>query len=186
MFPYGAFFFLCFWWNVYWSALVAQNLSCPEKCLVAHLHLGFLLFAKRSILNVWQYSKFALSLNNFSVICEVTLCYLLHLRYSGFSHIQNSIYSGICRHIQTYLALLSHIHAYWGIIKAYSAPCKTPAYSKPCHITSSGIFRTAAIFKTLWNFDQAYSEICLSQNGLLRHYSLIFRYSQNFVKRLHM
>ena len=127
-----------------------------------------------------------LPLNNFSVICTVTLCYLLHQRHSGFSHIQNSIYSGICRHIQAYSALLSHIHAYWGIIKAYSAPCKTLTYSQPCHITNPDIFRTAGIFKTLWNFDQAYSEICLSQNGLLRHYSAIFRYIQNFVKRLHM
>ena len=31
---------------------------CLEKFLVAHLHSGIIVFAKRSILNVWQYSEY--------------------------------------------------------------------------------------------------------------------------------
>ena len=30
--------FVCFWWNVYRSALVPRNLPYLEKCLAAHLH----------------------------------------------------------------------------------------------------------------------------------------------------
>ena len=43
------------------------------------------------------------------------------------------------------------------------------------HIPSPGIFRTRGIFNTMWNFDQANSELCHSQNSLFRHYSAIFR-----------
>ena len=41
------------------------------------------------------------------------------------------------------------------------------------------------MFKTLGNFDQAYSEPCHSQSSLFRQYSTIFRDIQNLVKRLH-
>ena len=39
---------------------------------------------------------------------------MYHMRqtYSELWHIQDSIYSGILRHIQRYLALLGHIDAY--------------------------------------------------------------------------
>ena len=42
-------------------------------------------------------------------------------------------------------------------------------------------FRTGSIFKTLRNFDQAYSEPCHSQNSLFRHYSAIFWPTHNLV-----
>ena len=82
----------------------------------------------------------------------------------------------MCRHIQAYSPLLKHIQAYWGgIIKAFL----NLACSQPCHIQSSGIFRTRGIFKILWNLDQAYSEPCHSQNSSFRHfiqpYSGIFK-----------
>ena len=65
------------------------------------------------------------------------------LRVSGiFSTV---FFSGIYWHIQSYSALLRHIHTYW-VIKAYSAPCVT--------------FANGGLFKTLWNADQAYSEPC--------------------------
>ena len=54
-----------------------------------------------------------LCLDNCSVICKVT--------YSEFRHIQNSVYSDIFTHSPAYLALLGNIHAYWGVIKGYSA-----------------------------------------------------------------
>ena len=56
------------------------------------------------------------------LICPVTFCYI-HIR-----HVQNSdiigtvfyfIFLGICRYIQSYSALLRHIHAYWDIIKVW-------------------------------------------------------------------
>ena len=74
-----------------------------------------------------------------------------------------------------YSALLRHIHAYWGIVKAYLTPCVTLTYWKLCDIPCPSRSRAGGIFKTLWNFDQAYSEPCHSQNSLFRHYSGIFR-----------
>ena len=70
-----------------------------------------------------------------------------------------------------------HIYVYWGIIKAYSEPRVTLAYSQPCHIQSLGIFRTEGIFKTLWNFDQAHSEPChrTIYSDIIQPYSGIFR-----------
>ena len=40
--------------------------SCPEKFLVAHLHSGIILFAKRFILNIWQCFEY-ICLRNCSV-----------------------------------------------------------------------------------------------------------------------
>ena len=74
------------------------------------------------------------------------------------------VYVDIFNHIERYW---STFHASWDINKAYWAPCVTLAYSQPCHILSSGIFRTKGLFKTLWNVDQAYSEPC--HRALFRH-----------------
>ena len=49
----------------------------PKKILVVHLHQGIILFAKRSIFNVWQCSEYV-CLDNCSVNCTVTLHYVLH------------------------------------------------------------------------------------------------------------
>ena len=111
-----------------------------------------IIFAKCSILNVWQCSE-CVCLGNCSIICTVNLCYVQCQTHSEFSHIQHSAFSGICWNIQSYFALLRHIHAYWDIIKAYSAPCVILAY----------LFTTlpySGLFKTLWNADQAYLEPC--------------------------
>ena len=61
------------------------------------------------------------------------------------------------------------------LIQAYSAHCVTLTYSQLCHILNPSIFRARGIFKTLGNFDQAYSEPCHSQNSLFWHYSAILR-----------
>ena len=82
--------------------------SCPEKFLVAYLHSGIVLFAKHSILNVWQCPKYV-CLNNCSVISTATLCYVLHEAHSEFWHVQHYVFS----------ALLRHIHAFWDINNAY-------------------------------------------------------------------
>ena len=102
--------------------------------------------------------------------------------YSIFSIL---FFSGIYQHIQSYSALMRHIHAYWvetllrhiqvysGIFQnmyiysglfricgGYTAPCVTSAYSQPCHIQNPRIFRTGGLFKTLWNMDQTYLKSC--------------------------
>ena len=105
-----------------------------------------------------------LCLDNCSIICAVTLCFILHQTHSEYWHIQNSIYSGIFRHLQGYSALLrqcTNIHSltiFWSL-----AYLEQEAYSK----------------SILWNFNQAYSELCHNQNdhdSLFRHYSAIFRH----------
>ena len=65
-------------------------------------------------------SQIRLCLDNCSVTCTATSCYVLHHTYSEFWHIQNSVYSDIMRYIQAYSALLRYIHAYWGILRHYS------------------------------------------------------------------
>ena len=46
-------FFLCFWRNVYWSALFPWNFHCPEKIRRVCLQSSIILFGKCSILNVY-------------------------------------------------------------------------------------------------------------------------------------
>ena len=58
--------------------------------------------------------------DNCSVICTVTLYYVLHQTHLKFWHIQDSVFSGSYEHIQSYSALLRHTHAHWNIILAYS------------------------------------------------------------------
>ena len=136
----------------------------PEKYLVARLHSGIILLAKRSILNIWQCSE-DVCLNNCSVICTVTLSYVLHQAYTEFWIIQNSVYSGVCRRIETYSALLRHIHAYWSIseqfipilfnyIQSYSELCVVAAYAEIWHIWSiqnPPRIASQRIFRTLSN-----------------------------------
>ena len=116
-----------------------------------------------------------LSLDNFSVICEVTLCYLLHQRHSGFSDIQNPIYSGKCRHIQAYSALLSHIHDIEALLKHIQHPVKhshihnlailralayleLQPYSKPSEILTRHIQKSVSV-RTVRGITQSYSDI---------------------------
>ena len=107
-------------------------------------------------------SKFwiRLFLDNGSVINTVIICYLLHqTRILAFST--------LCffRYIPAYSVIFIVIKAYsnmriFRLIQAYSAPSVTLAYSQPCHILNSGIFKTEVLFKTLSKVDQAYSEPC--------------------------
>ena len=62
-FPFKLFFFsflfiLFFWRNVCWSTLVPQKLPCFGKVVITCLHSGIILFAKRSVLNSWQYFEY--------------------------------------------------------------------------------------------------------------------------------
>ena len=103
-----------------------------------------------------------LCLDNCSVTCTVTIRYSVPYASDIFWHVQNSIYSGIFRHIQRYLALLGHIHAYRGIVKAYLGLFKyIQHHLKPLHIHKLAIFRALACLKL-----QAYSKPC---ETLIRH-----------------
>ena len=71
--------------------------------------------------DIWKKGPDCVCLYNCSVICTVTLCYVFHQTHSEFWRIQHSVFSGICWHIKSYSALLTHIQAYWDIIKAHSS-----------------------------------------------------------------
>ena len=140
-------------------------------------HSGITLFAKRSILKTFRVFWIHLCLDNCSLTCKWPCA------MSCITHNQNSdifitlfvqVYSGIFKHIQ-------HYQGIFRLFQPYSEPFVTFAYSQLCHIPNPGIFRTAVIFKTLWNFAQAYSEPCHSQKGLFRHYLSIFRHIQRLV-----
>ena len=103
-----------------------------------------------------------LCLDNSSVIYTLTLCYALHQIHSEFWHIQNSVYSGIFRHIQGYSALWRHIHAYWRIFKAYSGLFRHIHHPlQPLYIHNIVIFRALTYLQP-----EAYSELC---ETLTRH-----------------
>ena len=117
-------------------------LPCLENFLVAHLHSGIILFAKNSILNVWVFW-----IHHFTDNCYV----LRQTRILAFSkhHFFRYMvsYSIIFSVIKAYSHILRHYQGIFRLIKAYSTPCVTLAYSKPCHILSPvkhwpGIFRT--------------------------------------------
>ena len=103
----------------------------------------------------------------------------LHAMYC-IRHIENS---GKFRtlFIQVNACIFKHIQHFKGIfrlIQAYSGPCVTLTYSQPCYILSPGIFRTRGIFKILWIFDPAYSELCHSQKFIQALCGHIQAYSQ--------
>ena len=95
----------------------------------------------------------------------VNTCYVLHQTHSKFWHIQHSVFSGICRNIQSYSALLRHIHAYWDIIQAYSSLFST--LCNPRIFTTLLYIYILGLFKSLWNRH--------IQNPGRGHYSVILR-----------
>ena len=132
--------------NVYWSALVLHHPPLPWKISCYAPTLKHYSFCKTLYLKCLTVFWIRLCLNNCSMICAVTLCYVLYQTHSEPWHIQHFVFSGRCWHIHSYSALLRHIHAYWVIFQAYS-----------------GIFSTLCnphLFKTLWNIDEAYSQPC--------------------------
>ena len=165
-------FFLVFDKNVYRSAEFHPLLWKIYGYAPALRYYSFCktLYLKHFIV-IW----IRLCLDNCSVICVVTLCYVLHQTRCM------QAYSSIFSIIKAYSCILRHYWIVFRLIKAYLAPCVTLTYSQTYHIPSPNIFRTRGIFKTLWNFDQAYSEPCYRQNSLFRHYSAIFRHIQNLV-----
>ena len=95
-----------------------KSFDCPPA-------LRYYSFCKALHLKCLTLFWICLCLDNDSVIFTVTLCFVLHQNvphqtYLEFWLIQNSIYLGICRIIQSYSTLLKHIHAYWSIFEAYT------------------------------------------------------------------
>ena len=89
---------------------------CPEKFLVAHLHSGIILFAKRFILHIWAAFWIHLSRKLLSKFSDLMLCTTsdtlrIILAYLALCFFQ--VYSII-------LALLKQFHSYWDIIEGYS------------------------------------------------------------------
>ena len=120
-----------------------------------------------------------LCLDSCSVICTVTLCYVLHQTHLQVWHIQNSVYSGI---FMVYPSIFSIIKAYSHILRHFHSIFST--LCNPCIYSHLAIFRpltlrTGGIFKCRWNFDQAYWERCHNQISLSKNYSAIFNHIQN-------
>ena len=183
MFPCGV-SFLMFLTKFFSKCPSSTNLPpfpSPEKFLVAQLHSGIILCAERSILNVWQCSEY--------VLCNAS---------DTFWHIQHSVFSGICWHIQSYSASLRHIRKYWDIILAFSGLLSAPhkahiftillyiywAYLKPCetltrHIKNPAIGHYSATLKTLYNAcirrNLAYTQSWNIQNPSIITSQSIFR-----------
>ena len=146
----------------------------PCKLLVAWMHSGTIHFCKMFHLKCLTVFWIRLCLDNCSVTCIVAVRYNVPYASDIF---RTLAYSGLYlfRYTQTYSKIFSTIRTYWRIlrqcqgifkvIQAHSAPFVTLAYSQPCQIPSPGMFKTIGIFKTLWNFDQTYSERCHSHNG---------------------
>ena len=177
-----------FWRNFYRSALVTQNFPYNESFWLHACTQALFFVRKHSSYKVLTVFWILLCLDNCSVICTVTLCYLLHQTLSEFYFILNSIYSGISRDTQGYLAFLRHIHTYWDIVKAYSGLfshiqhplwhlhihnlaifwalgyLEPEAYSKPSetlnrHIQNPAVVRT--VIQALFSRIPAYSEPCV-------------------------
>ena len=101
-------------------------------------------FRLRSWTGFWM----SLSLNKYSLTCKVASRYVLHDTYSKpCLLLQIQRYSGI---ITPYSDIFSHL-------VAYLEPCVSLAYSEPCYIQNSDIFRTQDIFRTLSRDIPAYS-----------------------------
>ena len=125
--------FLCFWRNVYQSALVPQTPALKNFWLCTCTQ-ALMFFAKRSILNVWECSEYA-CFSNCSVNCTVTLWYVLHQAHSEqFWHIQHSCF--FFRYMPAYSIVFSIIKAYLGIFSTLCNPriFITLPYSEPWHI----------------------------------------------------
>ena len=106
----SVFFFFIFWRNVYQSDLVPQTPPPPTPLLpwkssgyaLALIHYSICKTLHLKCLTVFWTQ---LCLDSSSVICTVTLCYVLHKTHSEFSHIQLSVfqvYAGLVNHIQCY------------------------------------------------------------------------------------
>ena len=100
MFPCVAFFFLCFWWNVYRSATFPQNLPYHEQFLVARLHWRIILFANGFLLNIWQCSEYVCLSNLYSDLLLCTTYFITHIQKSGiFRTLFIQVYAEIIKHI---------------------------------------------------------------------------------------
>ena len=145
-------FIWCFWQNLYWSDLVPQ--ISPTLLVLKTFCCGPALkqysFCKTFHLKCLRVFWICLCLVNYSAIWTVTGCYVLHQTHPEFWN------------IQSYSALLMHIHPYRDTIKAYLGlfrHIQHPVW--PSHIHKHAIFwhcifRTKGLFKTLWNVDRAF------------------------------
>ena len=152
-------FFLVFLTKYLSKCPSSTKLTLPWKLSCCAPALRHYYFCKTLHLTWWTVLWIRFSLESYSITCTVTFCHILHQTDSQFWHIRNSVYSGIFRHIQAYSALLTHIHAYWCIVKVYLGLFRT--------LCNPRVFRTLPYYdlwhiwnrrhiKTLWNSYQAF------------------------------
>ena len=105
MLPNGV-FYSCAFDKMFIEVLKTHETSLALKFSVWVHALSHYSFCKK-LLNFWQFSEY-ICLDNCSVICTLTLCYVLHQRHSEFWHIQNYLF----RYMQAYPRIFSIIKAY--------------------------------------------------------------------------
>ena len=96
--------FSCVFYKMFFEFPQFHNPLPPlshENFLVKHLHPGIILFAKHSILNIWQSTEYV-CFDSCFVICTVILCNILPQTHSELWHIHELVFSGICWHNQSY------------------------------------------------------------------------------------
>ena len=140
--------FTTFLWKCYRSTKLLLPLKISGCASPTIKHYSFFkTFHLKCLTGLWIHPCF----DNCSLICTVTLCYVLHIK-----HIQNSgifrtlfiqVFAGIFKHY--FKGIFTHIEALLRLIQTYSARCVTLVYSQPYHILNLGIFRTGCIFNTL-------------------------------------
>ena len=149
---------------------VPWKVSC---CIPALRHCSFCGTLSLKCLTVFWIRP---CLDSCSSVCTVTLCYELHQAHSEFWHIQHSVFSGICRHIQSYSAFLRHISRslrhYWGIFGLIQHPAQLLHIQNLRYIQNS-VKAYFNIPRTLCNVrilrTRPYLEFCYIQNfGILR------------------
>ena len=92
--------------------------------------------------------------------------------------------------MQSYSALLGHIHSYWDTIKVYSGLLRhIQAYSVP--FVTLAYFQPSIFWALAYLESESYLKPCETltrhiQNPAIGHHSAIFRHIQDLAQRLHM
>ena len=158
--------FSCVFDDIYQNVLVLL-LPLPWKISGCEPVLKHYSFCKTLHLKCLTVFWIRLGLNNFLVICTMTLRNAPYQTHPEFWHIRHSVffrqtpaYSVILSAIKAHSHISKNYQSIFRLIQAYSTPSVTLAYSQPWYILKPGIFRSGILFKSLRNVDQAYSEPC--------------------------
>ena len=140
------------------SACCAPALRHYSFCKTLHLKSLIVFWIRLCSLSPYSGLMLCTPSDTFRILAHSELCL--------FRYVQ--AYSSIFTHTE---ALLRRAQSYSGI---FSILCN-PRITKPWHISNRRHIQNPV------KPDQAYSELCHSQNSLFRHYSPIFRNIENLV-----